>query len=168
MGRPVIVLGPDIAQHVGRDAFIVWLHELPMTMGSMSMALLAMTGVLVSVREKPITSSFGAIFVQYAKTNKSGLNSEIDDGCSPFELKVKTKTLEAIYRGESSEDDVELTYTYFKGITPEEFIAQCDADKDSRVYCDVFLGHDEWAAWGEALGLLGAGSHVKKPNRTSI
>ena len=59
-------------------------------------------------------------------------------------------------------DSAPLTYTFFKGITPEEFMAQCDADRADRSYFSVLLGQDEWAAWAEALGLLGNASHVKK------
>ena len=64
--------------------------------------------------------------MQYAKTNKSGLCSEIDDGCSPFDLAANKEALVAVYRGDKSENDVDLTYTYLKGVAPEEFIPMAE------------------------------------------
>jgi hypothetical protein len=75
---------------------------------------------------------------------------------------VNVGTLEKVYKKEMKPEDADLTYTFFKGVTPEEFTAQCDADKPSRTYYGVMLGHDEWAAWGEALGVLGSNTQVKK------
>jgi hypothetical protein len=74
--KPNVVLGAALAQKVGVDATIACLHEMPLLLGTMSMALHGMNGVLIKIRERPITSSFGVIFVQYAKTNKSVLSSE--------------------------------------------------------------------------------------------
>ena len=86
------------------------------------------------VRQTTMTTSCGAVFAQYAKTNKSALNAQIDEGASPHELYANRVYLEAVYNQEMHEDEAPLTYTFFKGITPEEFVAQCDADAPDRVY----------------------------------
>ena len=73
--KPLSVLGTTLSQRVGVDAVIACLREMPMLMATMSMALHAMNGALIKIREKPITSSFGTIFAQYAKTNKNGIRA---------------------------------------------------------------------------------------------
>ena len=100
--------------------------------------------------------------MQYAKTNKSGLSVELDDGCAAHELLVNRDALESVYTDHTKQDSADLTYTFFKGITPEQFAAECDAARPGRSYYGVMLGHDEWATWGEALGVLGSNTQVKK------
>ena len=66
-------------------------------------------------------------FAHFKKTNKSGLNTIIEENAVPFELWVNGESLQGLANGQRPE--APLTLTYIPGATPEELFAQCDADR---------------------------------------
>ena len=98
-----------------------------------------MSGILIGIRQTPLTSSFGAIFFHFAKT-------------AAFELFVNHENLEAAHKSEKNQSEAPVTLTYLPGATPEELTAQCDPTAPGRKYCDVLHEHDEGAGWFEETG----------------
>jgi hypothetical protein len=76
---PHSLLGADNAQSLGYAAVVANLHELPCTVAYMMAGLHAMDGVLLKIRQKAIPASVGMVFYHYAKTNKSGMQSLVDE-----------------------------------------------------------------------------------------
>jgi hypothetical protein len=159
---PKVMLGPENAQSIGYAATVANLHELPATIVHMVAALHAMDGLLLKIRQKPIPTSLGFVFYHYAKTNKSGLQSMVDEAMHKFQILVNRKELELIQAKRKQRDDAVLTTTYMKGVTPERFFAKCDADMEGRSFCSMLLGHDEFAGWAEEVGLLPGGKGTKE------
>jgi hypothetical protein len=131
------MLGPALAQANGYDAVVSCLHPLPMTMANMILSLHAMNGPLVRIRQQPMTTSFGAVFFHFAKTNKSGMSAVLDEGATALELLVNGVELAKVEAKTLSKDDAQYTYTYFPGASPEAFIEHCDADRDGRTHWGV-------------------------------
>ena len=100
-------------------------------------------------------------FAHFKKTNKSGLNTIIEENAIPFELWLNHASLQGHVDGQLDRSEAPLTLTFIPGATPEELFAQCDADKVTRVYHGLLHGHDEIAGFFEDMGLYGGGQRTK-------
>ena len=78
----IVMLGADVGPAHGYEAAKACLHELPMFHSRMILGLHAMNGPLVKIRQKAMTTSFGAFFFHFAKTNKSAMSADLDDGAT--------------------------------------------------------------------------------------
>ena len=88
-----------------------------------------MSGPLPQIRQRPMTTSGAWNFYHFAKTNKSAINNIIDIGAVEFELHVNHTALQKVFEGEVAAEDTPLTYTYIPGASPEELVAQRDAEQ---------------------------------------
>ncbi|CAK0887356.1 unnamed protein product, partial [Prorocentrum cordatum] len=157
------MLGPALGQRVAHDAAVEPLHELPTAMATMMLAFHAQNGMMIGIRNRPLTSSFAAIFFHFAKTNKSGVNSLLERGAVPFELWVNSVELAKWHnaKGDIKEEHVPITLTFLPGATMEELSAQCDPTKAGRSYFSVLHGHDEFAGVADELGIFGSNPRSK-------
>jgi hypothetical protein len=102
-----------------------------------------------------------ARFAHFAKTNKSAINTLVDENALPFELWVNDAHLAGVSTGALSKEDAPITLTYLPGATPEELMAKCDADQAGRAFYGVLHGHDEIAGFFEDIGFYGNGTRTK-------
>ena len=105
--------------------------------------------------------SLAARFAHFKKTNKSGVNTIIEEAAQEFELWVNRVNLQLLADTEVEPGEAPLTLTYIPGATPEELFAKCDADLAARVFHGVLHGHDEIAGFFEEMGLYGNGQRTK-------
>ncbi|CAK9039975.1 Phosphoglycerate kinase, partial [Durusdinium trenchii] len=145
-----LFLGPEVAQAMEYEALFNTLHCLPTTLAHETLGLHAMNAVMVKIR-----------FAHFKKTNKSGLNTIIEENAIPFELWLNHASLQGHVDGQLDRSEAPLTLTFIPGATPEELFAQCDADKVTRVYHGLLHGHDEIAGFFEDMGLYGGGQRTK-------
>ncbi len=151
----------QVGQKLSYDAVVGCVHEIPTAMAHMILALHAMNGILIKIRQKPITTSFGAIFFHFAKTNKSGMSSIVEEAAGEFELHVNYEQLKKVFEGQLKEDAATTTMTFLPGATPEELIARCDASTKGRTFFSVLHGHDEFAGFAEEVGFFGTNNRSK-------